>query len=257
MIPIVKPYRPTKIKVSPTYKNLFRNGGNELPVVKPSKLKMLLMTNPTTAPMVGGIDKIKKNIAENLGPYGYDHAIRRIGAAAIGRKSPMRDEVESTMSDSSKERIDLLNMLLNRPQKYNSMPLSDFSPSNSKDKNKRYYKSPITEAYLSEAIRSNPTRSQKLQRESLSLGEYKTELGQDDKGKYVSYYDKWDLNPIPRTGIKWLDKTVDSVVTGLPNALGITNTPEVYGRIYLDPKTGKPTEKRYGGNLPIIKVKYK
>lgn len=52
-----------------------------------------------------------------------------------------------------------------------------------------------------------------------TLGNFTIDLGEDDKGKYISYYDKWDLNPINRDS-----KKVQSV-------LGVTS-PEVYGRLY-------------------------
>jgi len=49
------------------------------------------------------------------------------------------------------------------------------------------------------------------------MGNYSMGLGQDEKGHYVSYYDKWDLD--------------------VPNA-GRLGTPfEIYGRIYYDPVT--------------------
>jgi len=52
-----------------------------------------------------------------------------------------------------------------------------------------------------------------------TLGNFTIDLGEDDKGKYISYYDKWDLDPLNRDTKK------------LQSALGVTS-PEIYGRLY-------------------------
>ena len=51
------------------------------------------------------------------------------------------------------------------------------------------------------------------------MGNYSMGLGQDEKGHYVSYYDKWDLDA--------------------PNAEKLGTPFEIYGRIYYDPVTFK------------------
>jgi hypothetical protein len=54
--------------------------------------------------------------------------------------------------------------------------------------------------------------------------------GEDEEGKYISYYDKWDLNPFEDK-----NKVLDALATGAQYAAGI-NPPEVYGRVYYEPK---------------------
>ena len=63
---------------------------------------------------------------------------------------------------------------------------------------------------------------------SNAIGHYFLSKGKDDKGEYISYYDVFD------TG------TGGSNGGGIGETLKLTKPFEVYDRIYLDPKTGKP-----------------
>ena len=66
------------------------------------------------------------------------------------------------------------------------------------------------------------------------VGKMVWDSGEDDRGKYMSYYDKWNLNPTGGTIPKMSDETIDKV-------LGL-KSPEIYGRIYFD-EIGKDKEK--------------
>ena len=60
--------------------------------------------------------------------------------------------------------------------------------------------------------------------ESGIMGDYKISFGEDEKGKYISYYDRWDLKGDPVEGVN-----------------GTFGAPfEIYDRIYFDPKTFEP-----------------
>jgi len=56
--------------------------------------------------------------------------------------------------------------------------------------------------------------------------------GKDEKGEYIDYYDKWDLNPFERKS-GTMGKILDKGATAAQNLAGIKN-PEVYGRVYYD-----------------------
>lgn len=212
-------------------------------------------------PIVIGTKKLMSNLAENIDPFGYEDSFKRvINAAILNKKDPARyrDEKDIKIVDNGgnnnisrndynriRERVDLLQILVNKPQKYNSIPDADYRPTVEKNKYSKYYKSPLTEEELNKYISSHHISSENDLPEikkSKTLGNIILNYGTDEKGNYISYYDKWDLNPVPKSGINWLDEAVDKVVTGVPNVLGITNTPEVYGRVYL-PK------KRNGGEI--------
>ena len=58
------------------------------------------------------------------------------------------------------------------------------------------------------------------------LGDYTMNMAEDEKGKYISYYDKWDLQPW-----KTRNKLVSSVTDLAQEVAGINPT-ELYGRVY-------------------------
>jgi hypothetical protein len=62
---------------------------------------------------------------------------------------------------------------------------------------------------------------------SNAIGRYFISKGKDEKGDYISYYDTFDEGSGPDGG-------------GVGETLGLTKPFEIYDRIYLDPKTGKP-----------------
>ena len=59
------------------------------------------------------------------------------------------------------------------------------------------------------------------------LGNYTIGVGEDEKGKYVSYYDKWDLDPTKRG----TDGEKIPYLRNLQDAIGVVS-PEIYGRLY-------------------------
>ena len=153
------------------------------------------------------------------------------------------------------ERIDLLQVLMDQPQKYDSIETSDYKPTKSKDENATYYKSKTTEDTLKSRLpKASKThgsvedwikdvKKHGATKYGSVLGNYTIDKGQDEKGHYISYYDKWDLNPIPTTGVTGIDKNIDKAVGWLTkNVVGMTN-PEIYGRIYYNPETNEPIDK--------------
>lgn len=119
-------------------------------------------------------------------------------------------------------REDSWRMYLGLPQKYNSFVESEYKPSKAKDPNVVYYKygpkavtnygSLISEQAHKTNLKgildryggnvdyliaeSKETGSALYTQES--LGNTKIEKGEDEKGKYISIYDRWDLHPFPK-----------------------------------------------------------
>jgi len=185
---------------------------------------------------------IRKNIAENLEPYGYDNPVKRVFNAAIGKKDSDRLDSENDgmwWADTPKleaetERMDLLNMTMGQPQKYNSIEKAIYKPTKSKDPDAEYYRSVVTENTIKKLIKDKKLDLNK-QKDGYTyagrvLGKYKIHKGEDEKGKYYSYYDKWDLNPLDH---KYENKKINKLVDNLTKAAGVT-PPEIYGRIYLN-----------------------
>ena len=56
------------------------------------------------------------------------------------------------------------------------------------------------------------------------MGKYRSIKNKDDKGEYIDYYDKWDLDPV---------KLEDKFGTGVSNAAQAGNPMHIYDRIYV------------------------
>jgi hypothetical protein len=190
-------------------------------------------------------------------------------AGILNIKDPGRAMLEQNPSNQDMLRMDLLNIYAGKPQTYNTALKSEYKPSTSKDANKQYYKSKESEEdlllalldgnalnKLSKGITSKKdleeafsAKGKKVgtgyQRTVSGLGTATVGFGEDEKGPYVSYYDKWDLNPASgKSSALKLGKSADEFITGLTESLGATPA-EVYNRIYFDKKTGKPISPEY------------
>ena len=214
---------------------------------------------------------LRKNLADNLWPVGYHGSgmgqapnfqperygpIRKFTKALFGNPddSINRDNNDTEENqDWIRERKDLLQMAMGFDQKNNSVPLSKYRPTKSKDKDIQYYSSPYTEKIIMEQLAFAKELALKHPDENVPvtgdldignnnmgdvLGQYTIDEGEDDRGKYISYYDKWDFQPFD-------DKSPLGIIAEYgQDALGI-KTPEIYGRIYYD-----DIKKYGGGNLP-------
>ena len=156
-----------------------------------------------------------------------------------------------------------------QPLAHNVLVESKNKPSNSKDKNAKYislnndptfvneildnYKrvtsgnldkgienklsnnSWAVSGYSSAGPNAHKTTKQGSEHHSNAIGRYTLSKGTDEKGDYISYYDKFDQG------------TGSGINPG--EMLGLTKPFEIYDRIYIDSKTGKPIvqQHRYGG----------
>lgn len=140
------------------------------------------------------------------------------------------------------ERKDLMSILMGTPQQFNSIEKSQYQPSNSTDPNAVYYRSKATEEtlkkqynvlldYFSETGKDKAVTYAAGEDDSWKsnvLGRYTVSKGIDDDGReYLSYYDKWDLQPFKESGF------LTSITDKLQDFAGL-NAPEVYGRVYKD-----------------------
>lgn len=91
-----------------------------------------------------------------------------------------------------------------------------------------------------------------------ALGKFKVSLGEDEKGHYVSYYDKWDLDfeEIERSIGDEIDILGNEGIGGMARRMlaeaakkkgvgpeSVGRPLEFYNRIYFDPETRKPIDK--------------
>tara|TARA_R110000803_G_scaffold166331_1_gene229674 strand:- start:247 stop:1026 length:780 start_codon:yes stop_codon:yes gene_type:complete len=215
-----------------------------------------LIPGYTIASTVGkaGLNFAKGQLAKNLNPYEYENTVYSDGGRESRKQGPgervlralvsKEDQMGSWKGQATKERKDLLGMMLGRQQEYNSIPVSEYRPSSSKDQEAVYYRSPTSEETIKEKLK-DPEFLKSFKPNSKGtmslmdyfsdtksgsgdnvLGKYTLNQGEDDKGKYVSYYDKWDLEPY-----KGSNKTLNNISNKAQELAGIKPT-ELYGRVY-------------------------
>lgn len=129
---------------------------------------------------------------------------------------------------------DAWRIYLGKPQSENTFKLSSYTPSISKNKNIDYYALPnnfkdeLYELYNNKVIKEGANDEFSFSNtfgENASkarvLGNFTVNKGKDDRGEYISYYDKYDLSPkLPLVG-----KMELSNFAGKPF--------EIYDRIYI------------------------
>lgn len=205
------------------------------------------VVSPKTTIAKSLLGAAKSKIAENLRPYGYgtdeDSAASRVlgsilkpepgsvshdktATGYVGPNAPYRAEQGE---HATRERQDLLNLMLKGEQVHNSVPVSEYRPTVAENPNAVYYSSPETERDIINMVQTpgfDPSEMSNLKEGGRVLGSYQLNPGEDERGRYVSYYDKWDLNPYKKSS-----KVLDSITDAAQSAAGITPT-ELYGRVY-------------------------
>ena len=187
-------------------------------------------------------NEIKTRITDNIQPHGYEKddkgPLDRLYSAVVDDEAERysnRDMQErgKGRSRTFQERTDLFKMMLGQDQVHNTIEASEYKPTKG-DPNTTYYKSKATEDYIRRQIKSgrNPediigVRYHSDPMKVNVLGNYTIDYGEDEKGKYISYYDRWDLNPISdgEKGPAYYAEEAAKALLGLKG-------PEVYGRVY-------------------------
>lgn len=229
-------------------------------MVKLAELLGLSVMNP----LVGAgelVDMAKRRFSDNFNPTGdyskgYEDLLDQFLNAVLYNEPQLGSYANpfEVSNDVNTEASDLLELLLFNKQRYNSLPVSEYSPTITASSeggalgdilsgmfsvDPVYYSSPSTEEELRRLLSTSPNRIFGYNDEAwldepkiidnLLLGDYTVSTGKDDKGTYLSYYDEWDLNPLAQISQK-LKPLEDALYSPF-------FTPaEVYGRVYYDPK---------------------
>lgn len=226
------------------------------------------------ASLVGKVKEgVKDRLYKNIYPYGYTERfpeevgpMQRVWNAVVkDKQESKRTAMEQSPTGYEKEKLDLWGMYLGKGQKYGTVKESQYKPSIGSGKG-TYYSIPKLEedikvneikakdindfknqvinlAGMGDVIGGNITgdpdkKKGKFVSNIQPLGDATISAGEDEKGYYISYYDKWDLNPF-----KGGSATESSLAKffGMDKKEDIAggDAPEIYGRIYFDKKTGK------------------
>ena len=237
-----------KINTSPIKKT---NGPGD-PESVFNKLKGAVSTvasyHPTVRVAKKGLDFVKSQIADNLNPQGYQKPVERITDAVLGRPAK-----NSYAAGRKGERNELLSLMMTGKQKHNMLPVSKYSPKDNKffknvKKGTTYYSSPKTEEYIRKTFMTAPGEKEWAQKKEFDkameegkgmwlneggggvLGKFTMYKGKDEKGEYIDYYDKWDLNPFEKNR-GTMGKILDKGATTAQKLAGVKPA-EVYGRVY-------------------------
>lgn len=212
----------TNTKKPTNRKKKYREGG---PVGEPVMLDEVDVVAPKFKPK-GMFKGLRRRIARNVHPYSYRNAPFRFMKAALGLKEPDAD-----IGPSTTERQALLDLAMGQPirdESIGALSVSEYQPSNSSDPSAVYFRSPMTEDEIKDKIKHIDDIRLKGLDYSTTLGNYTIGSGKDEKGRYISYYDLWDLDPFQHS--KKLKRFEDEAEQ-LQSAIGVTS-PEVYGRLY-------------------------
>lgn len=93
---------------------------------------------------------------------------------------------------------EMLNLYLKIPTQGRSLGISKYKPTKAKDKGVQYYKVNDFTSGLDEDVENIEEYASKLnanKKGNAGMGDYTVDSGKDARGKYISYYDIWDINP--------------------------------------------------------------
>lgn len=173
--------------------------------------------------------KIAKNIGKGEKPEG-------VFRPEDPEKFKHEDETIPTSFYAFKE--DAWRLYLGLPQKFSAIAVSEYKPTKVKEGDQPYYfkhkklsrqvDREIVDRVISvlEEKKKEGSGSRYLD-EGYGLGNFNWSKGEDDKGHYIAYYDKWDFD--------------------IPFETLVGKPLEFYDRIYYDPKTYEPIREPKNG----------
>lgn len=239
--------------------------------------------------------RISEALAYHVDPNGYQGHVEDIKSALLHAVSPLpipesnkhfgKAGIENGIGSATIQRLDAWRMYLGLPQNNGTFGISSFQPSKGTD-NKVYYKinnfvnllskSPTVTAdpkqtlpVLIRDVKSwkDGTGMSRPERDDWAgvMGEFRFSLGKDERGNYLAYYDKWDLDPsnpnskLPAFGGRPLSSKIANAEqeVAATAAKHIGKPFEIYDRIYYDPKTLKAipeTKLKSVGNDQLTKL---
>lgn len=183
-----------------------------------------------------GIDEVRRRLYKGLSPIGYDSPYKRFKSAMSGKEE--RRPGDESVNDIWAEYLHIPKEERYKPASRFVIESGDISP-NLKNNKINYTLSPFRKHLLADIVRigeklnigetqkSNGIKGHGLQ--PVEFRNFTIGRGRDNKGDYVSYYDKWDLNPLP--------SSLKGIITNGEDPFeqtGIATPIDFYDKIYLD-----------------------
>ena len=181
---------------------------------------------------------IKDKLYNNLQPRSYEDPIKRT-IRALTSNNEQYTEVP--------HREDAYSLYMGRPQVNNTFGVSRYKPSIKKESliEPVYYKINHISGtnFEEELLKNNIDRDYDPGFDYNDImGNYTISKGEDEHGKYISYYDKWDLNPF----------SLKNPITKKEITTDFGKPFEIYNRVYYreNPDAGK--YKEYGDKINAL-----
>jgi len=229
--------------------NLFDGGGK-----KDNNPKPVTTGGAGYIPSTSNID-IRQRLYDNVVPFSYNNPVERIASAVFLNKPSNKQEYVGNRDILDDLWGTYLGIPKNRRHYNPVLKTSKYKPTNSKGSNQDYVSIPFANDDINHIIKEALWQGERSQLLNPELGTFTVDTGRDKKGQYVSYYDKWDLNPF--RGITNVGNKVTKFI-GLDKAgdlsFGIGKPIEIYDRIYLDDYYGVPYPYRGATYLPEVTV---
>lgn len=181
-------------------------------------------------------NKVAEKLFYGLDPVGYQNPKERVERAMRGYKRELSRSISQERNPVYAQYLGLDKYLNDEGylvHTRNLLPISKYKPQNGNSKEVYYslkpYDDPLNDTNFIVALAArdaygkntfvNPDRNQ-------IMGNYTSSFGEDENGKYLSYYDKWDLNPFK-------DILGDYDIA---ESTGIGHPVELYNRRYYTPE---------------------
>jgi hypothetical protein len=233
------------------------------------RLAASVLMSPLNVPLMPKmlIDETKQRIANNVFPSGYESEYlnktptqRLYDTVIKNEPEPSSRAVSGPAPSNPSDRYNSLeerkNLLAYAMGQSDNLPAAEYKPTDAKNPDAEYFRSPATEKNLRQELGQHKNPLKYIDRHTGDgavgyhagvntnvLGNYTLTKGKDDQGSYLSYYDEYDFDPF--------SGKVGNAISSAAQAMAGVRTPELYGRIYYDPKTGRPIQqKQAGGTFP-------
>ena len=196
-----------------------------------------------------GYNKVKQRIYRTITPQDYD-----IPKAAKEFVSGNTRNMEAQPSANNEEWSRYLGLSYNEPSNFES---AIYRPTKGKATYDTVLKFKDESKILSDAVlkqiidnyNATGKNTVLIDGNGAGLGSYTVSMGQDENGKYISYYDDWDINPFKGINSRFNIPVLSNIEDIVPGSNPFT----VYGRrYYTDEDLERINKKSLGGPIVII-----
>jgi len=213
-----------------------------------------------TDTQITGTNIIKDRLHKNMNDFEYDNPIEGIVNTVLldKKRNPNKPDIKDK-EEYVNTHSDMFNVYLGKPQNHNTLGISDYKPTKSSDKNTQYYKiegSPNKEelykTILKKGIKLKNGETTTIEDIGTGMGTFTVSRGKDEKGNYISYYDKWDVNPFKGEYSFNRLRLLDNEKYG-DISMGIGKPYEIYDRIYYE--KDYISQEEYDSKISDLQVK--